>query len=535
MSISQNNNRFNIWMPLLIAAVLAAGMALGFKMQQASGNAMASYNSHQPAKHIEELVRYIDAKYVDSVDTEEITTKAINAILKELDPHSNYISPSQIASVQEDLEGNFEGVGIQFVLQEDTIYVVNAIEGGPSEKIGIRAGDKIIEIEDSVVAGVGLASEGVVDKLKGGKGTKVRIKIKRYGEKELLPFTIERATVQLYSVDAAYMVNENTGYIKINRFSATTAQEFVQKVEDFEDKGMKNLVIDLRQNPGGYFNAATRILDQLFKDTELMVYTKGLHYKKSEYKSSGRSFFNIEDVALLIDEGSASASEIMAGAIQDSDRGIIVGRRSFGKGLVQEQYKLSNGGALRLTVARYYTPSGRSIQKPYSTDRQSYNYEMYDRYDSGELNSKDSIQIQDTTKYYTRNNRVVYGGGGITPDFFVPIDKVVDNEYYIKANQYIAPYVYNYLDTHREEYKQYKTIKQFIENVKVSEKMMSEFTLYATEEGVVMNEKLYTEAKGEIKNLIKAFIGRQFFGNEGFYQVINHDDKMIKKALKEMK
>jgi carboxyl-terminal processing protease len=532
MSYTQNKKPINIWLPFLLAAVLAFGMTLGFALRPAQSGVG---NSNQPAKHLEELIRYIDAKYVDDVDSDELAEKAIKSILKELDPHSNYISPEQIAAVNEELDGNFEGVGIQFIIQDDTIYIVDAISDGPAKAAGVRPGDKIIMIEDSLVAGTGLKSEDVITKLKGEKNTTVNIKVKRNGQKELLPFKITRDRIPIYSVDAGYMLNDETGYIKVNRFSATTVQEFNGKLKEFEEEGMKDLVIDLRQNPGGYLNAATGILNQLFGDKKLLVYTEGTHYNKNEYKSSGRNFHQIEDVILLIDEGSASASEIVAGALQDWERGTIIGRRSFGKGLVQEQYDLSNGGALRLTVARYYTPSGRSIQKPYDEGRSSYNDEMYDRFESGELTNQDSIQITDTTKYYTSKNRVVYGGGGITPDIFIPIDKLIDNKYYTESVGFVAPFVYHHLDTHREDYRKYETVRDFSKSVTISDKMLNDFAKYAKSEGVEMVQADFEKAKKELAILIKANIGRQFFATEGFFQILNESDVMIKRALKELK
>lgn len=530
MSINKNRKQLNILLPLLFAVVLAFGMSLGYQMRGAYGSAATSAEGALTSKRVEEIVRYIEAKYVDDMDTEELMDNAIKSILSELDPHSNYISPKQIVAVNEDLNGNFEGVGIQFVLKEDTIYVVNTIEGGPSEKEGIRAGDKIVEIEGKIVAGVGLKSEDVIEKLKGQKNTKVNIKIKRTGKDKLLPFTIERAKIPIYSLDAGYMLDENTGYIKLSRFSETTSEEFVQKAEELIKKGMKDLVLDLRDNPGGYLNEAIAILNQIFEDKKLMVYTKGEHHNKNEYKSTGRRFLKIEEVAVLIDEGSASASEIVAGAIQDWDRGAIIGRRSFGKGLVQEQYKLSNGGALRLTIARYYTPSGRFIQKQYK-DKDNYRDEMYNRMDNGELSNKDSIDIADTTKYYTSQGRVVYGGGGITPDEFIPIGKIYENKAFLQSRQYIAPFVYDHLDAHRDDYRQFETVKLFIDKVNISEQMLQDFRKYAKKQSFEMSDEDFNASKKEIARYIKGNISKQFFGNAGMFQVMNEGDKMIKKAL----
>lgn len=530
-SNDQSNKPLNIWLPLLFGVVLAVGIMLGFTIEKSPNG---SYGNSSSSQRFDELIRFIEAKYVDDVDNEELVDEAIESILKELDPHSNYIPAYQLSSVNEELDGNFEGIGVQFIIKDDTIYVVSAISGGPSEEQGIRAGDKIVEIEDSVVAGIDITNEQIIQKLKGKKGTKVKIKVKRGSKKKLLPFTITRDKIPLYSVDAGYMLNNNTGYIKISRFSATTHQEFVSKVQKLGEEGLKHLVIDLRQNPGGYLTAATKILDQLFSDAKMLVYTEGRSYKKSEYKSTGRTIVDIEKVSLLIDEGSASASEIMAGAIQDWDRGSIIGRRSFGKGLVQEQYMLSNGAALRLTVARYYTPSGRSIQKPYDADRDTYNNEMYTRQTSGELENQDSISIGDTTKYYTSSGKVVYGGGGITPDFFIPVDKSLDNDYLIQAAQHVAPFVYEHLDKHRISYSQYDSFKGFNENVNINDALMKQFTKYASENGVKLDTENYSKCKSKLAQMMKANIAKQFFGLDGFFKVMYEDDKMIKKALETM-
>lgn len=531
MSIFSNDSttkKVNIWLPLLLGSILALGMSLGFAIQKTPSMA----GGGDASQRIQELIRFVEAKYVDEVDSEELVDDAINSILQELDPHSSYIPAAHLEQVNEELEGEFEGVGIQFVLKKDTIYVVSAISGGPSEKVGIRAGDKIIEIGDSLVAGVKITNNQIIKKLKGERGTTVKIKIKRSGQKKLIPFTITRDKIPLYSVDVSYMLTPTTGYIKINRFSATTHQEFVEQVKEMNEKeGLRNIVIDLRQNPGGYLTAATKILDQLFPDAKLLVYTEGRTYTKSEYKSTGRNLVDIDKVAILIDEGSASASEILAGAIQDWDRGSIIGRRSFGKGLVQEQYLLSDGGALRLTVARYFTPSGRCIQKTYD-DRDSYDEETWHRQESGELYSKDSIHISDTTKYYTGKGRVVYGGGGIVPDIFVPLNSVINNDYFVEAAQHVAPFIYEYLDLHRKDFAKYKTFEAFDKGFVVSEDMMANFTAYVKKENLEMNDALYKTCKTDLAELIKANLAKQFFELQGFYKVINKRDKMIEEALK---
>ena len=532
-SSSNTSTSLNVWIPLMLAGALAIGMTFGFQLNR---NPSQQTTANGSAKRVDEIIRYVQARYVDGKDTDELVDKAVKSILDELDPHSNYISPEQLAGINEELEGNFEGVGIQFIIKEDTIYVVDALEGGPSQKAGVRAGDKIIQIEDSLVAGIEITNDDVIRHLKGKKGSSVELSVKRPGSSKLLPFKIIRDKIPIYSVDASHMLKDDVGYVRISRFSATTAQEFVSACQNLEKAGMKHLVIDLRGNPGGYLNAATKILDQLFKREQLLVYTEGKNYKRTEYNSTNRSFFDIEAVAILIDEGSASASEIMAGAVQDADRGTIIGRRSFGKGLVQEQYRLSNGGALRLTVARYYTPSGRSIQKPYEEEgRDAYNDEMYSRIHSGELTSKDSIEIGDTTKYYTATGRIVYGGGGIMPDIFVPLATVQKNEIYLDAAPLAASFVYDYLDGagRRDQFAAFENVQSFAKGFEVDDALMQTFRdfLQKSEVPISENEQAYKKCQPELRRLLKAQIARQFFDTNGFYYILNQEDEMILKAI----
>ncbi|NRA49611.1 MAG: S41 family peptidase, partial [Phaeodactylibacter sp.] len=401
-------NKFSIWLPLLFAIVLVTGMLLGMRMQSTMPKMVVEQEETGVEGigqgKIEEILRYVEAKYVDDVDKEALTEEVIDDLLSKLDPHSNYISAEELMAVNEQLKGNFDGIGVEFMLLEDTIVVVTPLVGGPSESAGILSGDRIVQIADSTIAGVGMNSDDIIRMLRGEKGTDVEIGILRGNETELRRFTVTRDEIPMNSVDVAYMLDETTGYIKVNRFSATTYEEFMKALEGLvENQDMEDLVLDLRHNPGGYLQQATNMLSQLFRDKDkLLVYTEGDAVSRSEYSSTGRNFFDVEDVVVLIDEGSASASEIVAGAIQDHDRGVIVGRRSFGKGLVQEQYKLRDGAALRLTVARYYTPSGRSIQKPYD-DPEAYDLEMYDRYETGELEAAKNMVVEDSTEYYTDN------------------------------------------------------------------------------------------------------------------------------------
>ncbi len=538
--VEHSNNtpqRLNIWLPLFFALIMVLGMIIGARLNSAQVTRYLNSedspltNKSEPGR-LEELIRYVEARYVDEVDSEKMVEKAINNLLNELDPHSNYISSDQLREVNEVLEGNFEGIGVEFLIVEDTIMIVSPIAGGPSEAVGIMPGDKIVEIEDSLVAGIGVEVRDVVELLRGDKGSKVNIGIRRGAEANLLPFTITRDEIPDFSVDVGYMIDEKTGYIKISRFSATTYKEFMEQLEQLVDKeGMENLIIDLRQNPGGYLQEATNILSQLFTEKgKVLVYTEGRSVRRSEYETTGRPFFRIGDVSVLIDEGSASASEIIAGAIQDWDRGYIIGRRSFGKGLVQEQYNLKDGSALRLTVARYYTPSNRLIQKGYE-DKNRYDDDLAERFESGELRSRDSIQVEDTTRYYTSEGRVVYGGGGITPDIFIPIDTLLLNDDYLRLRQYLPEYVYRYFQDHQGDLKGFEDINSYRRNFQLSNSDFQTFVDYATEKGVALNNPKLGKVDMAIRLLFKARLARNLFGDEGFFAVWNEHDPVVQRAV----
>ncbi len=538
--VEHSNNtpqRLNIWLPLFFALIMVLGMIIGARLNSAQVTRYLNSedspltNKSEPGR-LEELIRYVEARYVDEVDSEKMVEKAINNLLNELDPHSNYISSDQLREVNEVLEGNFEGIGVEFLIVEDTIMVVSPIAGGPSEAVGIMPGDKIVEIEDSLVAGIGVEVRDVVELLRGDKGSKVNIGIRRGAEANLLPFTITRDEIPDFSVDVGYMIDEKTGYIKISRFSATTYKEFMEQLEQLVDKeDMENLIIDLRQNPGGYLQEATNILSQLFTEKgKVLVYTEGRSVRRSEYETTGRPFFRIGDVSVLIDEGSASASEIIAGAIQDWDRGYIIGRRSFGKGLVQEQYNLKDGSALRLTVARYYTPSDRLIQKGYE-DKNRYDDDLAKRFESGELRSRDSIQVEDTTRYYTSEGRVVYGGGGITPDIFIPIDTLLLNDDYLRLRQYLPEYVYRYFQDNQGDLKGFEDINSYRRNFQLSNSDFQTFVDYATEKGVALNNPKLGKVDMAIRLLFKARLARNLFGDEGFFAVWNEHDPVVQRAV----
>ncbi|MBK7869649.1 MAG: S41 family peptidase [Saprospiraceae bacterium] len=482
-------SKLNIWLPLLFATVLVVGMIVGMRLQSEAPRVVDIQSSDSLSPNtqgkIEELLRYIEAKYVDEVDRDKLVDEAISSILKQLDPHSVYFTAEQLEDVSVQLEGNFNGIGVEFIIIDDTVTIVAPLAGGPAEAAGILAGDKVIQAKDSVIAGVGISSSGVIDLLSGEKGSKVTIGVLRGNEQKVRKFTLERDAIPVHSVDVAYMLDNKTGYIKINRFSANTYEEFMKGLEKLVEKdGMKDLVIDLRQNPGGYLQQATNILSQLFKQKDkLLVYTEGRSVHRSEYETTGRAFFDVRNIAVLIDEGSASASEILAGALQDHDRAYIIGRRSFGKGLVQEQYDLRDGSALRLTVARYYTPSGRSIQKPYD-DREHYEEDFTERYESGELSGDGQVAILDSTQYYTSGGRVVYGGGGITPDVFVPLDTTLINEYYFQLRRQMPQFVFRYKKAHQKDF-EYTSVASFKKNFTVNNALLENFIEYAADKPFV--------------------------------------------------
>lgn len=544
-SKEEQTKKLNVWMPMLFGLVSAFSVYIGFQLRTSTQPVQSSIkpatksisniiNKSNTGK-LDEILRFIDSKYVDEVDQEKLINKAIESMLEELDPHSNYIKSEDLQEINESLGGSFEGVGIQFYVLNDTILVVSPVSGGPSEIVGIMAGDKIIEIEDSLVAGIGIKNEEVVGMLRGKRGSEVSVNVRRGDKDELIPFTITRDKIPDYSVDVGYMVDKEIGYLKISRFSGTTFQEFMDKVEKMNEQGMRHLIIDVRQNPGGYLSAATKIVEQIFTERNLIVYTEGRTQRKKEYKSTGRNFYDIDKVAILIDEGSASASEILAGAIQDMNRGTIVGRRTFGKGLVQEQYNLSDGSAIRLTVARYYTPSGRCIQKEYKGKKtREYHEDVDRRLESGEL-SQDSTIVIDTTKFYTVDGRIVYAGGGISPDIFVPIDEVVNNMFYVKCQQYMNEFIYELTDKQKNLTTGYETLHDFSQKFNKSEHVFKEFIDYIDEKEVVYSKKEYQEAKSEIKLNLKALLARRLFKEEGFNKIMNESDPVFTKALEEIR
>lgn len=519
----------NPYVPLIYALVLSFGVLLGFLVNTITTGKQTLLPSTYDK--IEDILNYIDVKYVDTINRADLTDKAIDKLLSNLDPHSVYVPKRDVSEANESLEGNFEGIGIEFFIVQDTITVVTAISGGPSETVGLKAGDRIIKINDSIVAGVKIKDTGVKQRLRGPKGTKVKVSVLRSNVGKLIDYEIERDKIPLYSVDASFMINDETGYIRVGTFSSTTHQEFAEKLGELKDKGMKKIIIDLRENPGGYLQAATSMADEFISGKKLLVYTKGKSFERQDYLAGGEGMFEKGNLCVLINEGSASASEIVAGAIQDWDRGTIIGRTSFGKGLVQEQYDLKDGSALRLTVARYYTPSGRSIQRSYDKGNAEYYNDVYDRYARGEFVHQDSLVSKDTTLYKTSKGRRVYGGGGIRPDVFVPLDTSAENEYSLTLRVHAREFVYKYSSLHGNMLEQYKSPEDFKKNFVVSDELINEFYQYAVGKGLKNGKERQNTDPAKLKLSLKAFLARQRWRMEGFYYIQSEDDEVIKAAL----
>ncbi|MCX6229663.1 MAG: S41 family peptidase [Bacteroidia bacterium] len=530
--MDKKTRRIIIWSPIVLVAAISIGIYLGISLQN-QRQAVSRNIFLNNANKIGLILNLVEKNYVDTVDSKRIIENGIPEILKQLDPHTVYIPAKDMVEVSEEMAGNFSGIGVQFSIQNDTIMVIDVISGGPSQKLGIRAGDRIVRVNDSIMAGVKVTNDKVLKKLRGVKGTKVKVGIARKGFSDLIAFDIIRGEIPLNSVDVSYMINAHTGFIKVGRFAEKTYDEFMTGVEKLDKAGADQLVIDLRGNPGGYLGAVISMVNEFLDMGELVVYTEGRTQPKRSFNAEKKGAFFGKKVIVLVDEYSASASEIFAGAIQDNDRGTIIGRRTFGKGLVQEQVPFYDGSAIRLTVARYYTPSGRCIQKSYKNGVEEYNGDIKRRYTHGELEQKDSIRYADTKKYYTRKNRVVYGGGGIMPDLFIAADTSGMSPYYSKIvmQGLVYQYAFEFSDTHRAELGQFKSGKDF-EKYLTEKHILSLFTDFTAKKGIIADAKSLQLSGKIIETQLMAYIARNLVGEVGFYEVISNIDNTLLEALK---
>lgn len=530
MSIKKNT-KSQIRLPIFLALGISAGIWIGATFAEPSSDR----NDLKSAIYkLQEIITYINRDYVDSVDTNELVEFGIEKMLGKLDPHSSYIPAEDAALAKSQLEGEFDGIGIEFGILRDTIYVVSPLTGGPSEKIGLQPGDQIIKVDGKTVAGTGITNRDVFDLLRGPKGSKVEIAIKRKREQDLLDFNITRDKIPQYSVNASYMIDGETGYIKVTRFAANTHEEFRNALQELKAEGMKRLIMDLQGNPGGYMGAAINIADEMLKDKAVIVSQKGkLDRYNQEALAVRPGAFEEGAVIVLVNEGSASASEIVAGAIQDNDRGLIVGRRSFGKGLVQMPIDLSDGAELRLTIARYYTPSGRSIQKPYGEDEEDYAMDYYNRLEHGEFFSADSIDFNDSLKYETLKGRTVYGGGGIMPDYFVPLDTTMSSSYVNRlfSSESWREYILDYLDINKKKFDE-MPFEVFNKNFEITDAMLSNLVKTGEKYKVKYNEKDFEKSKNYVKILLKAHMARNIYDENAFYKVINEVNEIYQQAIK---
>ncbi len=477
----------------------------------------------------------INSLYVDSVDENKLTEDAIRGMLKELDPHSTYMTPEEVKSMNETMQGNFDGIGIQFEMYKDTLYVIQTIPGGPSEKVGLLAGDRIIAVDDTIIAGVGKSNTEIMNLIRGKKGSTVVISVLRKGQTEPMTFKIVRDKIPIHSLDAAYMATKHTGYIRLNRFGATTHEEFVEAVKKLQKQGMKNLILDLQGNGGGYLNSAINLVDELLDEGKLIVYTEGRKIAREDAIATKNGLLHKGKLVILVEGSSASASEIVSGAVQDWDRGVIVGRRTFGKGLVQRPIPLPDGSMIRLTVSRYYTPSGRSIQRPYTDGIEQYNQDLIDRYNNGELSNADSIHFPDSLRVSTlQNKRTVYGGGGIMPDYFVALDTTRFTKY---LGQVVAAGIFNsyctdYIDNHREEMQsKYKDLDGYIKNFSVSDNMVDDIIAAAEKEKITSPETVSEKEKEAMRIWLKSLLARDLFNYEAYIKVSNLESDTYKKAI----
>jgi carboxyl-terminal processing protease len=531
IGFSMTGKKFNSWLPLLFAIVMVVGMVLGFKLRQKTSRP-GSIFSTQSNSSLQEILDLVQLKYVDTVKVDSITDSAINEMLTQLDPHSVYIPAITLQDVNEDLQGNFQGIGVEFNIFNDTVHVISVMENGPSHKAGLQVGDRFLQVNDSGVAGNNITSLRIKKLLRGPGNSTVAIQVLRDNEKK--QFNIQRGIIPIPSVDAAYMANKTTGFIHINKFSENTYEEFMKSLELLQQKGMTQLIVDLRDNGGGILQEAVDIADEFLDANKLIVYTEGTHQKRQDYRCKRDGLFETGKLVLLIDEGSASASEVLAGALQDWDRATIIGRRSFGKGLVQEQYDLSNGAALRLTVSRYYTPLGRSIQKPYAKGegKDVYRNEIADRYHNGSMAVADSNHITNGKVFKTQKGNIVYGGGGIMPDMFVPADTSLLTPLISKLYMHntISNYAYRYYIQNKKAISNQQNASTLFATVTAQPDFWNGFVQFAATDSV--NASAFTNKdKAFVSQRLTALIARQQWRNNGFYEVLNNNDPTVLKAL----
>jgi len=515
--------------PIAFATILVAGIYIGKLMSHRLNDSRVVYPK---VDKLHAVINYILQDYVDTVNENQLIEMAIPKLLEQLDPHSSYIPASDMEAVNEPIEGNFDGIGVMFNIQNDTVMVINTIPGGPSEKVGVKAGDRIVFVDDSLFAGVKITNKKVMKSLKGKSGTEVNIRVKRNGFDELLDFTIKRDKIPLKSVDIAYMISDKIAYIKISKFSMHTYREFEKAIQKYKKEGANSWIIDLRGNGGGIMQAAVQIADEFLEENNLIVYTKGRSRDREDIIATAKGQCKEDKVVILIDEWSASASEILAGALQDNDRCDIVGRRSFGKGLVQEPTFFPDGSGLRLTIARYYTPTGRCIQKDYGKNLTDYYMDISNRYLHGEFSEKDSISFADSLKFETPSGKIVYGGGGIMPDYFIGIDTSGYSEYYRKliAKGLIYKFSFNYTDKNRallEKFKDYKSLNRYLK----SQKILDLFIKFTVNQNVEFVQEDFEISKGRIEEFLLSYINRNLLDDEGFYPTILSNDITVKKAL----
>ena len=527
--------KLHIWLPLLFAIIMIAGMSIGYKLRENTAKPGSLFKMQQSTR-LQQVMDLIHLKYVDAVSTDTLADEAIQQMLTKLDPHSIFIPATTLGEVNEDLQGNFQGIGVEFNIFSDTVHIITVLENGPSDKAGLQVGDRLLKVGDSVVAGNGITTIRIKKLLRGPGASKVIITVFR--NKQSVPVTVERGVIPIPSVDAAYMIDRQDGYIHINKFSETTYREFMQALEKLQKNGMQKLMLDLRDNGGGILQEAIEMADEFLDGTKLIVYTQGNNNPRQEYRCKRDGLFEKGKLVVLVNEGTASASEVLVGALQDWDRAEIIGRRTYGKGLVQEQYDLTDGSALRLTVARYYTPSGRSIQKPYNKGEEDYESDITNRYHHGEMTNADSNHVQEKGKAYkTQSGRTVYAGGGIMPDVFVSVDTSVISRAFARVygSNTLSNFAYRYFMEHRNELKNIPTATDLYNQYKNSNPLWNEFSSFTQKEDSINIANLPPKDRQFAQQRLIALMARQQWRSNGFYEVLNATDSTVSRGLEEMR